>query len=41
MENKKRRDNDGKRQLKKAQEVNYQSAFKAADRAARGGRLNG
>lgn len=35
MENKKRRDRDNKRFLKKAQEVNYQSEFKAADRAYR------
>ncbi|WP_156324063.1 YfhE family protein [Bacillus sp. JCM 19034] len=36
MENKKRRtQDDAKKQLRKAQEVNYGHEFRAADRAAR------
>ncbi|MBU8908877.1 YfhE family protein [Desertibacillus haloalkaliphilus] len=35
MANKKRRPNEERKTLSKAQEVRYQSDFKAADRAAR------
>ncbi|OLO28203.1 hypothetical protein BTR23_18160 [Alkalihalophilus pseudofirmus] len=35
MEKKKRRDQHERQTLKKAQQVTYQSDFKAADRAAR------
>ncbi|MDE5414849.1 MULTISPECIES: YfhE family protein [Alkalihalobacterium] len=35
MEKKKRRDQQERHTLKKAQQVTYQSDFKAADRAAR------